>query len=80
MKTRPVLKRAWQGISKEGCPNWKISWGHNEGTCCQIRTKKHDFFHDPMTSTNMDILPCHNVFKTGFVFTVAKKKIYIYIF
>ena len=30
MKTRPVLKRAWQGLSNEGGTKWKMSLGHDE--------------------------------------------------
>ena len=30
VKTRPVLKTAWQGHSKEGYTNGKSSWGHVE--------------------------------------------------
>ena len=30
VKTRPVLKRAYQGLPKEGYTNWKRSWGHEE--------------------------------------------------
>ena len=29
-ETRPVLKRAWQGLSNERRIKWERSWGHGE--------------------------------------------------
>ena len=49
VKATHVLKRAWQGPSWEGCPNWKMSWGHD---------KRVMFLsHNLMTFSNLDILP-----------------------
>ena len=58
VKTRHVLKRAWQGLSAEICPNWKRSVGHDQ----KIMFIGHDlktgvFHHDPVIFSNLDIFP-----------------------
>ena len=33
VKTRPVLKQAWPGLSNEGGTKLARSWGHDEKSC-----------------------------------------------
>ena len=55
VKTRHVLKRAWQEHSTEGYANMNRSWGHDE----KVRFFSHDFHdfhHDSTTFSNLYIL------------------------
>ena len=38
VKTRPVLKRAWQGLSDNWSTQWVKSWGHAE----KVMFSSHD--------------------------------------
>ena len=53
------LKTVWQELLREGYPIWKRSWGNaNIKVSIKINILKTWLFHhDPMTFTNLDILP-----------------------
>ena len=58
VKTSYVLKRARQGLLMEGYTNIKRLWVHDE----EVMFSSHDlkkivFHHDPMTFSNLYILP-----------------------
>ena len=77
VQTRPVLKRAWQGLSNEGGTQWEKSWGHDK----KIMFSSPDlitwlFYHAPMTFPtvypHLFEIPCHALFRSGILFTVYK--------
>ena len=40
VQTRPVLERAWQGLSNEEGTQWEKSWGHDEKVMFSSRDLK----------------------------------------
>ena len=68
MKTRPVLKVAWQGLSDDWGTQWVKSWGLAE----KVMFSSHDLKTLPQLSES----PFHTTFNTGLVSTVdiTKKK------
>ena len=62
VKTSYVLKRARQGLLMEGYTNIKRLWVHDE----EVMFSSHDlkkivFHHDPMTFSNLYILPPYSL-------------------
>ena len=66
VKTRRVLKRAWQGLLTEGYPNMKRLWGMMKKSCFSHDLKTWDFKYDAKTFNNLYIFFCWRLLPCSF--------------